>query len=128
MDKESVGKGIAKTIKGAVMAVMIAIIGILILAGSVKLLNLSQAGIKTVNQFIKTLAIFLGCIFSVKQNAGLLKGIFVGVIFALIIHLIFGLMGSFFNSGSFFIDLLFCAIIGAISGIISVNIKRKSDI
>lgn len=128
MQNEGIGKGIANIFKGAIIGVMITVIAVLILAGVLKIVSLSQTGIKTVNQFIKTMSVFLGCMFSVKDSKGLVKGLFVGIVFGTIVHLLFLIMGSSITIGEFFIDLIFCSVIGAICGIISVNIKRNTDI
>ena len=104
------------------------LIGILLLAGAVKLFVLSEIGIKTANQFIKTIAIFLGCISSLRNDKGLIKGLLLGIVFCVIIHLIFAIIGSFVGAKSFFLDLIFCIIVGIISGIISVNVRQNYDI
>ena len=115
-------------IKGALIGVMTAIIGILLLAGAVKLFTLSEMGIKTANQFIKTIAIFLGCITTFKQEKGFIKGLLLGAVFCVLLHLIFTLIGSFIGIKSFLFDLMFCLVVGTISGIISVNVKETYDI
>ena len=115
-------------IKGAILGVMTAIIGVLLLAGAVKIFTLSETGIKTANQFIKTIAIFLGCISSLKKDKGLIKGMLLGLVFCVVIHLIFAIIGSFVGAKSFFLDLIFCIIVGIISGIISVNVRQNYDI
>ena len=120
--------GFSGVIKGALLGVMITVTGVLLLAGAVKLFALSEIGIKTANQFVKTIAIFLGCITSLKNDKGLIKGLFVGMLFCLMIHLIFLILGSFVGVKSFFLDLIFCLIVGTISGIISVNVRGNYDI
>lgn len=127
MQSEGVVKSIADIFKGALIGVMITVIAVLILAGVLKIVSLSQTGIKTVNQFIKTMSVFLGCMVSVKNSKGLIKGLLVGTVFGATTHLIFLIMGSSVTVGEFFIDLIFCSVIGAICGIISVNVKRNTD-
>ena len=119
------GKFFANIIKGTILSVICALVGILIFAFIIKIANLNGIVIKAVNQFIKILAIFLGCFFMLKENKGIIKGVFLGVFFTIIIYLIFALVLGNKNFGTvFFIDLLFGAIIGAVSGIISVNLKK----
>ncbi len=119
---------LTSVIKGAVIGVTTAIIGVLLLAGAVKLFSLSEIGIKTANQFIKTLSIFLGCITCLKNEKGLIKGLLLGVIFCVLVHLIFAIIGSWVGAKRFFLDLIFCVVVGIISGIISVNVRQNYDI
>ena len=115
---------IKQIIKGLLTSVIITLIGVLIFAFIVKIAVLNGSVIKAVNQFIKILSVFLGCLVSVRRNGGLIKGALVGLLFSVIIYLIFALFGGGISFGaSFFLDLFFTSIIGAISGIISVNVK-----
>ncbi len=115
-----------QALKGIFTALIVALGGVLIFAGVLKLANLNNGVIKAVNQFIKVLAVFLGCYFSVRESKGLVKGLIVGIFSAVLIFLAFALICGNLSFGvGFFIDLIFMAIIGAISGIISVNIKNK---
>ena len=119
---------LSSVIKGAIFGAITGVIGILLLAGVVKIFSLSQIGIKTANQFVKTISIFLGCITCLKNDKGLIKGLVVGMVFCVLIHLIFAILGSWVGIKSFFFDLIFCVIVGIISGIISVNIRQNYDI
>ena len=115
-------------IKASLMGVIITVIGVLILAGAVKLFSMSEMGIKTANQFIKTISIFLGCITCLKKEKGLIKGLLVGIISCVVIHLLFAILGSFIGFKRFFLDLAFCLVVGIISGIISINLRSNHDI
>ena len=122
--QESTGL-ILPIIKGSLISVIFALTLILAFAGIIKLTGLSEGVIKPVNQFIKAIAIFIGCFFGVRHNRGAIKGSITGVVFTLIIYLLFMLIGGNITfNGSFFIDLIFGLIIGAISGILTVNMKR----
>ncbi len=123
---ERTNKFFVQALKGIFTALIVALVGVLIFAGVLKLANLNNGVIKAVNQFIKVLAVFLGCYFSVRESKGLVKGLIVGIFSAVLIFLAFALICGNLSFGvGFFIDLIFMAIIGAISGIISVNIKNK---
>ncbi|MBQ8427361.1 MAG: TIGR04086 family membrane protein [Clostridia bacterium] len=112
-------------LKGGATAVIITLVGILAFAFVIKLSYLNSTVIKSVNQFIKVLSVFLGCFIFVRENKGLLKGGLIGCFSAVMTYLIFALMGGGFSFGaSFFIDLIFQLIVGAISGIITVNLKK----
>ncbi len=113
-------------IKGAFTALIVALIAVLIFAGVLKISSLNNGVIKAVNQFIKVLAVFLGCFFCLRESTGLIKGFIVGAFSAVLISLVFALIsGSVSFGAGFFIDIIFMGLIGAISGIISVNIKSK---
>ena len=111
-------------IKGAFLSLIISLIGVLIFAIFVKVSYLNSGVIKTVNQFIKTIAIFLSCFFTIRESMGLIKGVVTGVLGVTITFLVFSLIGGNLSFGlPFIVDLVFGAIIGGLSGIVSVNIK-----
>lgn len=122
---EKENKGFLPLIIGSGISVITALLFILVFAGLIKGFNMGSGVIKPVNQFIKALAIFIGCFFCVKECKGLIKGAIIGVAFTIIIHLLFALVGSvtFFSLG-LLLDIIFGLIIGAISGVISVNIRK----
>lgn len=112
-------------IKGALCAVIITLFSVLIFAFIVKFALLNNGVIKAVNQFIKIISIFLGCAFFIRGNMGLIKGAILGALTTIITYLLFSLFsGVVAFNGSFLLDVLFTAIIGAISGILAVNFKK----
>lgn len=105
---------------------IIVLAGILIFAGIIKIACLSDGVIKPVNQFIKILSVFLGCFFSVRGKLGFLKGGLVGAIGMAITYLVFSLIGGQISfGGTFVLDLLFGLVVGIISGIVAVNLKKE---
>ncbi len=118
--------GVVKNIvKGVLGAVIVALVGVLIFAFIIKVACLNGGVIKSVNQFIKILAVFLGCAFSVRGKGGLIKGALIGMISMAVVYLLFALFGSAITFGAgFIIDIIFGLIVGAISGIITVNVKK----
>ncbi len=127
MSKNEQNKYILKqTIKGSLTATFCTVIGVLLFALILKLTNLSETAIKSVNQFIKIISVFLGCLFSIKENKGLVKGVITGALYTPIVSLVFKILGGGYDKFlSFIIELLFTSIIGAIFGIISVNAKNR---
>lgn len=129
MEETRSGKSnfIISVIKGTVIALTIVLLGILIFAGVIKLASLGEKVIKPVNQFIKVIAVFVGCFFSLKGSMGFLKGGLVGILTNVLCYLVFSLLGGSLNFGfSFFIDLIFCTSAGILSGIITVNLKKDA--
>ena len=126
MDQESTKKSfIISTVKGVSVAVIVTLIGVLLFALVVKFAVISSGVIKAVNQFIKILSIFLGCIFCVRGSMGLIRGAIIGVLSTVMTYLLFSLFVGAMSFGlSFVLDLIFGLMVGAISGIITVNIKK----
>ena len=125
MEKTQKNGFFKQVIKGALSSVIVTLLAILAFALVIKFTYLSNGVIKSVNQFIKVVSVFLGCVTCISGKQGLIKGLLVGVLTSLIIYLIFSLCGV--GTGlktAQTLDLLFLAIIGAVSGIISVNVKK----
>ena len=117
---------ISSVIKAALLALIISLAGILLFAVVVKFTAPTETVIKTVNQFIKIIAVCIGCFLSVKGNAGLIKGAVAGAICTFLTYAVFSLMsGSPLFSAEMLIDLLLTAVVGGISGIIAVNVRGK---
>ena len=113
-------------IRGALVTVITALIGVLVFAFIVKTAYLNDSVMRVVNQFIKVLSIFLGCMFSPYKRLGIIKGVTIGVFGSLTIHLLFSLLlGQTISAVSFVVDLIFALVVGAISGVISVNLRGE---
>ncbi len=116
---------IKQIVKGLLTSVIIALFSVLAFAFIVKLAMLNSGIVKAVNQFIKILSVFLGCVFCIREKVGLLKGGLIGLLFTVLVYLIFALIGSEISFGtSFFLDLVFTSLIGGVSGVIAVNMKK----
>ena len=115
---------VLETLRGIILSTVITLVSILLFALIVKVANLSSSVIKPVNQFIKAISLFLGCFFSVKAGKGLIKGAIVGIVYTVFIYVLFSLIGGNAFKAGFFIDLIAGALIGVLSGIISVNVKK----
>lgn len=124
-EKESGFLGIV--FKGAFISLVLILAGILIFAFIVKICNLDSNVIKAVNQFIKAIAIFFGCMLSVVGKHGFVKGLFVGLAAIVFTYLVFHLFGGGSSFGiKTVVDALFTSVIGAVSGIVAVNVKEKN--
>ncbi len=121
-------KFFSSVVKGTLLSVIIALFLVLIFALVIRLLMPANSIIKVVNQFIKIVAIFIGCFIFIKNNLGLIKGGLVGLGFALLINLVFLIIGGNVTfSVNFLLDLVLCIIIGIVCGVLSVNIKGKES-
>lgn len=118
---------ITPIIKGVIVALAISLVAILLFAFLLRWTNISDSLIAPVNQVIKGISIFLGVFFGlkkVKQN-GIINGLLIGFFYTIIAFLVFSLLdGAFHFDRSLLNDILFGTIIGAICGIICVNLKK----
>ena len=118
---------IFQILKGILVAVCFSLIGILLFALSLRFFDMSDLGIKIVNQIIKTLSILSGCFVCLKADRknGLVKGILISVLYTIVSFFLFSILnGEFSFSVSILFDLLFSFVVGAISGILCVNIFK----
>ena len=111
--------------KSVILSVLITLLSVIVFAFIVKRAGLTTTVIKSVNQFIKTVSVFVGCFFVIKGRLGVVKGAVSGALYALIIALLFFLFSkTSYPTFSLAIEVAFCLIIGAISGVVAVNKKN----
>ena len=113
-------------VKANIIALIVALIAILVSALIVKIFTVSDGAIPIINQVIKSVSIFIGCLISLKKpNTGGCADLFAALYLCgchswyfprLIIIFVFGL--SLLN------DCVLGGISGMISGIIAVNIRK----
>lgn len=110
---------------GVVVAVALTLGLLLLFSLIVKIFSLPSAVIRPVNQVVKAAGVLVAIFMSVKDK-GITSGGIIGLLYGVITNLVFGLIGgSFAVDLSFFIDLLFCLIVGIIGGVLCVNLKNK---
>lgn len=113
------GKNCLSVLKGVFFALITSLASVMIFALILKWFNLADSSIKPVNQVIKVLAIFVGCLIAVKGERKLLKGGAVGFFASVSEYIVFGAISKNLNfSAVFFIDVLFGVIIGVIFSLI----------
>ena len=133
MDKISNKKDnslILSILKGSLIALSISLVGILFFAFIIKLFGLTDGWIKPINQIIKAISILIGVFFALKKDKqkGLIKGLMIGLVYTLLAFVVFSILnGSFGIDKSLLTDVLFGAIMGAICGIIAVNLKGRNQ-
>ena len=114
-------------IKGVLVALAISLVAILLFAFLLRWTNISDSIIAPVNQVIKGVSIFLGVFFGLKKvkRNGIINGLIIGFLYTIVAFLVFSLLdGAFCFDKSLLNDILFGTIIGAICGIICVNLKK----
>lgn len=115
-------------LKGVIVALCVSLVGILIFAFLLRFTSISDKIIAPVNQVIKGVSIFLGVFIGLKKHKemGLLNGLFIGLLFTILAFLVFSLLdGAFCFDKTLLNDIIFGSIIGAICGIICVNLKKN---
>ncbi len=114
--------------KGVVVGLCVSLVGILLFAFILRFTSISDKVIAPVNEVIKGVSIFFGVFIGLKKykKMGLLNGILIGFLFTVVAFLVFSLLdGAFCFDRTFVNDMLFGSIIGAICGIICVNLKKS---
>ena len=125
---EKQGKFFLNTLKGSLIALCVSLIGILIFAFLLRFLPIADGAISPINQVIKGLSILLGCFVGLKKSKemGLVSGLIVGLFYTIISFVVFSILdGHFEFSKTLLNDILFGGIMGAICGVIAVNLRRK---
>ena len=115
-------------VKGVLVGLCVALVGILLFAFLLRFTNISDKLITPVNQVIKGVSIFMGVFLGLKKHKanGLLSGLLIGFLFTVVAFLVFSLLdGAFVFDKTFLSDLIFGTIIGSICGIICVNLKKN---
>ncbi|WP_438848752.1 TIGR04086 family membrane protein [Anaerocaecibacter muris] len=113
-------------VKANIIALIVALIAILVSALIVKIFTVSDGAIPIINQVIKSVSIFIGCLVSLKKpNNGWLRGLICGFIFMWLSFVVFSALDNNFVFGlSLLNDSVLGAVAGMISGIIAVNIRK----
>ncbi len=114
-------------LKGSLSAVSISLVLILFFALIVHFSGLSESFIMPINQVIKVLSIFTGTTLGLKTNKqqGFIKGLLIGLIYTIFAYVLFSILSSSISIGlSSLNDLAFGSLIGGLSGVIAVNLKK----
>lgn len=115
-------------IKGSLVALCVSLVGILIFAFILKFANISDGAIRPINQIIKGISILIGVFVAMRKldKMGLVGGLLIGLLYTIIAFVVFSILdGSFDFNLTLLNDLLFGGIMGAICGIIAVNVKKR---
>lgn len=117
---------IMSIVKGVLWSVVLSLGLVLIYAVVVYFAEIGESVIPIVNQVIKGVSIFLGCLLSIRGSSnGWLKGAIIGMIYIVISTAIFAAltMQLELNIGTVN-DIVLSGVFGIVSGIICANIKR----
>ena len=112
--------------KAVLYSLVVSIVCVLVYAIFVKFVHISDTGIVIGNTVIKLISLLVGCFFAFRNfEEGLTKGVLVGFLYAILSQFVFSIIsGSGIFSGISVWGVLFSIIVGAISGIIAVNVRK----
>ena len=105
MEKSARKSFLLQSLKAGLLSLVFACIGVLVLALFAKLLNISDGVLPIINQVLKALAVFLGMLFSIKEEKLILKGLVGAVLYWLVSVLLFSVLGGGFHWGQIALDL-----------------------
>ena len=117
-------------IKGSLVAVSCSLLLILVFAFLLKFTNIPEGIISPINQVIKGISVFTGVFLGISnvRRKGFLGGLVIGATYSLMAFCVFSLLAGYFVFDLTFVtDMLFGAIIGAVCGIICVNLKKSAN-
>lgn len=117
---------VTDVLKAVLFATLISLALVLIFAIVIRFASVENKVIMPVNVAIKILSLLVGIMLAVKnpQN-GLVKGAISGLVYMLFTFLIFSALSGFKDVTFSWIDLITLPVVGAISGIIAVNLKAR---
>lgn len=79
-----------------------------------------------VNLVIKLVSIALGCFMFVKEEKGALYGLLFGAIYFVVSAIVFNLISNDWQISFFTLaNIIYCAVVGMIVGVIKINIKSN---
>ncbi len=117
---------VTDVLKAVLFATLISLALVLIFAIVIRFANVENKVIMPVNVAIKILSLLVGVLLAFKnQQNGLVKGAISGLVYMLFTFLIFSALSGFKDVTFSWIDLITLPVAGAISGIITVNLKSR---
>lgn len=127
MQRERVyGDGIFTVVKAAGLALAISLLGAVIFAVVLRVGNLGEKVIYPVNQVLKGISVAVGALVCVRGEKGWLKGGGAGLLFTGLSYLAFSALGGDFSlSWLIFVELILTFLIGAVGGMLAVNLKKS---
>ncbi|MDR2047643.1 MAG: TIGR04086 family membrane protein [Clostridiales bacterium] len=128
MNRIKIDKGfVIDVLRSALIALIVSIILIIAFAFVLNALDLSGAVIDAVNGAVKLISILAGAFFGVKNlDKGVLKGVFIGLIFLLLSVLLMKVFNAELKAPPFTaLNVCLSVLFGAVSGIFAVNFKKR---
>ena len=124
-NETSYGNGFFTVIKATLLALAVSLMAAVAFAVILRVSGMGERWIYTINQLAKGISIRVGVAVFVRGEKGWLKGGGVGLLFTGLSYLAFSAIGGDFSlSWLILMELLIAFLVGAISGIFTVNVKK----
>ena len=112
-------------LKGGVLSFFFSILFAFIFSLILLLFSIPNSVILPVNQTLKVLSIALSVFLSVRDEKGWLKGAIIGVIATMLTTFAFSFLGGGLSlSWLIFAEMAYCALSGAVMGMVCVNVFK----
>ena len=119
------GNGFFTMVKATLLALAVSLLSAVVFAVIIRAVPCGAGTIYTVNQAIKALALAVGVLAFVRGEKGWLKGGGTGLLFTALSYLSFSAIGGDFSlSWLILLEVATAFLVGAISGILTVNLKK----
>ena len=121
----SYGDGFFTVIKGMLLALAVSLLTALVFAVLLRVSGVGERHIYPINQVVKGVSIVIGVVAFVRGENGWIKGGGIGLLFTGLSYLAFSAIGGDFSlSWLILVELFTAFLLGAIAGILTVNIKK----
>lgn len=126
--EKGVARQILDIVKTVVIAILISMVSVLVFALVVKSTDVGEDVIGYVNLAIKILSVVIGCLIGFRRGSGFgwLKGVISGLLYVVTSFLVFSaISGEFSLADVSVLDLVTGAVVGLLSGVLTVNLKKS---
>ena len=118
------GNDAFRVVKAVLLSLGVSFLSAVVFAVVLRSTSWGENVIYPVNQILKTVSIAVGVLVFVRGEKGWLKGGFAGLLFTALSYLAFSSLGGDFSlSWLIFLELSIAFLVGAVSGILAVNLK-----
>ena len=120
-------KNIFRYLKALFVSLIITFACIILFAFIIKWASLPDKMISPVNMAIKAISVFFGAMVLTKNSTkGMLQGLLFAGLYTLFAFIIFSILAQKLTLGLGLVaDLAFAIVVGAIGGMVGVNVKKK---
>ncbi len=123
-NENSYGNGMFSVLKAAALALAVSFLSTVVFAVILHSAALSEKLVYPVTQTLKAVSLAIGVLVFVRGEKGWLKGGGAGLLFAALSYLAFSSLGGDFSlSWLIFLELAITLAVGALAGILAVNLK-----
>ncbi len=113
-----------QVLKGVGIALIVTVVYVLFFSVILRLFHFGDKVVFWTDRVMKMLCIFIGTLFSVSGEKGIQKGCLIGALFIMLSSVLFALISGNLFTARVWIELIFGTVIGGLSGIATVNLKR----